>query len=69
MRNVIAERVEKVVVAVMMRSEKFLGLLDEALIVIPHFLRRLSAAALSAAMSISVRGSCGERARLSGIRP
>ena len=38
-RNVIAERVEKVVVAVVMRAEKFLGLLDEALVVVPDFLR------------------------------
>src|SRR5579862_6884813 len=38
-RDVIAERVEKVVVAVMMRAEKFLGLVDEILVVVPDELR------------------------------
>ena len=38
-RNVIAERVEKVIVAVVLRAEKLLGLLDQALVVIPDFLR------------------------------
>ena len=38
-RNVIAERVEEVIVAVVMCAEKFLRLLDEALVVVPDFLR------------------------------
>ena len=38
-RNVIAEGVEEVIVAVVMRAEKFLRLLDQILVVIPDFLR------------------------------
>ena len=37
--DVIAERVEEVIVAVVMRAEKFLRLVDEILVVIPDFLR------------------------------
>ena len=57
-RDVVAERVKKVVVAVVMRAEKFLRLIDEVLVVVPGFCGASSAAALSAAISISVRGSC-----------
>ena len=38
-RDVIAERVEEVVVAVVVRAEKFLRLIDQALVVVPGFLR------------------------------
>ena len=37
--DVIAERVEEVVVAVVMRAEKFLRLIDQILVVVPDFLR------------------------------
>ena len=42
-RDVIAEGVEEVIVAVVMRAEKFLRLIDEALVVVPDFLRELRA--------------------------
>src|SRR5579859_7480835 len=37
--DVIAERIEEVVIAIVMRAEKLLGLLDEALVMVPGFLR------------------------------
>src|SRR5579863_5401634 len=37
--DVIAERVEEVIIAVMMRAEKFLRLIDQTLIAIPDFWR------------------------------
>ena len=40
-RNVIAERIEEVIIAVVMCSEKLLSLLDEALVVVPDFRRRI----------------------------
>ena len=38
-RDVIAERVEEMIVAVVMRAEKFLRLIDQILVVVPDFLR------------------------------
>ncbi|HEV2170572.1 MAG TPA: hypothetical protein VGR40_06475, partial [Candidatus Binatus sp.] len=40
-RDVIAERVEEVIVAVVMRAEKFLRLFNEVFVVIPDFLGRI----------------------------
>jgi hypothetical protein len=40
-RHVIAHAVEEVVVAVMMRAEKFVGLLHQILVMVPNFLRRI----------------------------
>ena len=40
-RDVIAERVEEVIVAVMMGAEKFLRLLDQILVVVPNFRGRV----------------------------
>ncbi len=39
MRDVIAQAEQEVVVAIVMRAKKFVGLSDQILIVIPHFLR------------------------------
>ena len=63
-RDVIAEGVEKVIVAVVMRAEKFLRLVDQILIWSQTSGGASSAAALSAAMSISVGGSCCQRNNL-----
>ena len=41
MRNMIAERVEEMVVAIVMRAEKLLRLIDQTLVVIPNFLRSI----------------------------
>src|SRR5579885_904268 len=38
-RDMIAKRVEEVIVAIVMRAKKFLSLIDEALVVVPDFLR------------------------------
>ena len=39
-RNVIAERIEKMIIAVVMRAEEFLRLVDEIFVVLPNLLRR-----------------------------
>src|SRR2546423_10073125 len=38
-RHVIAQRVKKVIIAVVVGTEKFLRLIDQALVLVPHLLR------------------------------
>ena len=64
--NVIAERVEEVIIAVVMCAEKLLRLLDETLVVVPDFLRRIEG---GRAVGGDVHFGRGSRraGRLSGI--